>query len=147
MRSARFSLPQVTDGDVEERVDNPDSTVYLIFMEAAMGSKVFREIAGVRRCYHWNCCRITKVIERTEARIVSSKTSVQQGWEPTQGSVQWLGLGGGLGDPNNQFRTVGFHNQQPSILIRGCSGHAPNLPPMRLHSHHEVSTVGLYEAL
>ena len=28
------NLCQVTDGDVEERVDNPDSTVYLIFMEA-----------------------------------------------------------------------------------------------------------------
>ena len=34
MRPPRTSLRQVVDADVEERVDNPDSTVYLIFMEA-----------------------------------------------------------------------------------------------------------------
>ena len=43
-RNKRLShLCQVIDGDVEERVDNPDSTVYLIFMEAHKNEKKFNE--------------------------------------------------------------------------------------------------------
>lgn len=42
-------LCEVTDGDVEERVDNPDSTVYLIFME---GSTRTRESLRNAAVYH-----------------------------------------------------------------------------------------------
>ena len=42
-------LCQVIDGDVEERVDNPDSTVYLIFMEAHKNEKKFNETMEPRK--------------------------------------------------------------------------------------------------
>ena len=37
---------QVTDGDVEERVDNPDSTVYLIFMEENLRGRSAEVLGG-----------------------------------------------------------------------------------------------------